>query len=71
MQTHRVLVDENVNFRLKWRLRLTDDCSVDLHLPVLLCQMESLLVALGQNQEVDGRAIVVQAQEEPYVHKYE
>lgn len=33
---------------------LTNDVRVDLHLPVLLCQLESFVVALGQNQEVDG-----------------
>lgn len=32
----------------------TNDVCVDLHLSVLLCQLEGFIVALGQNQEVDG-----------------
>lgn len=34
--------------------RLTNDVCVDLHLSVLLRQLESFIIALGQNQEVDG-----------------
>lgn len=33
---------------------LTDDVCIDLHLAVLLRQLEGLVVALRQNQEVDG-----------------
>lgn len=44
---------------------LTNDVCVDLHLAVLLRQLEGLVVALRQNQEVDGRAVVVQPQKEP------
>lgn len=33
---------------------LTDDVGIDLHLPVLLRQLESFIVALRQHQEVDG-----------------
>lgn len=33
---------------------LTDDVSVDVYLAVLLCQLEGLVVATGQHQEVDG-----------------
>lgn len=33
---------------------LTNDVCVDLHLSVLLCQLESLIVATRQNQEVNG-----------------
>lgn len=47
---------------------LTDDVSIDLHLAVLLRQLESLIIALRQHQEVDGWAVVVQAQEEPEAH---
>lgn len=45
--------------------RLTDDVCVDLHLSVLLRQLERFIVALRQHQEVDGWAVVVQQQEEP------
>lgn len=34
--------------------KLTDDVCVDLHLTMLLCQLESFIVALRQDQEVDG-----------------
>lgn len=34
--------------------RLTDDVCVDLHLSVLLRQLERFIVALRQHQEVDG-----------------
>lgn len=50
--------------------RLTDDVCIDLHLSVLLRQLESFIVALRQNQEVDGRAIVVQPQEEPETQQH-
>lgn len=49
----------------------TDDVGVDLHLSVLLSQLESLIVTVRQNQEVDGRPVVVQAQEEPATQKSE
>lgn len=36
------------------KYELTDDVCVDLHLSVLLRQLESLIVTVRQNQEVNG-----------------
>lgn len=53
----RIQFKARFNVRLQMILsteELTDDVCVDLHLTVLLCQLEGLIVAMRQNQEMNG-----------------
>lgn len=44
---------DNVIYTNIFSHRLTNDVCIDLHLSVLLSQLESFIIALRQNQEVD------------------
>lgn len=64
---HRIQLAGPCSVCSKWLFsqQLTNDVGVDLHLSVLLRQLEGLIVAARQNQEVNGWAVVLQRQEKP------